>query len=436
MNLNNQTIIIQLATWEQVRASICYMPYWIYAALRAAGHVPALHEDCTFDNACDVIDNAPMGANIFVDVSSAPQVEAARELSRHYKASMRTLHFVGYGPFAPGLNFLKPNELPVDILTGVWKFHEQLGAFRRGYATIDSHVKCHDARPFLPVFMSLGCTRNCPYCYVSGPWYGKGVRPLAECLRVIDEAIEMKVNLHFEDENFYAHPHFNDIIRHLDGKGLMWIALADSISVSKALESGVTVGQLENAGHWLTEIGLEAVSPEVLNKKQSMGEILASGLKTFWLSVSLFPMETISTLNMSGDFYRDHGMAWDDLLPRLRTQSSVGGLGQFYQPYPMTNGYEAALGHGRMLPGTPLRLRPSYVGNAFDSCIPVQNRLYTEDEHKWVNLYGSMSQGTDLLEACDGDWTVRDLCGDNHTAYALMAQAAKLGIITDAKDTK
>jgi hypothetical protein len=62
--------------------------------------------------------------------------------------------------------------------------------------------------------------------------------------------------------------------------------------------------------------------------------------------------------------------------------------------------------------------------------------MYSEDEHKWVNLYGSVSEATDLLDACDGNWSVGDLCGDNHTAYALIAQAAKLGIITDSDEPK
>jgi hypothetical protein len=128
------------------------------------------------------------------------------------------------------------------------------------------------------------------------------------------------------------------------------------------------------------------------------------GLNIFWLVQSLFPGETIHSLNLTGTFMQEFGFEMDEVVGRLRTNGTKGGLGQFFQPYVGLPIYKDLQANGMFLTERPIRLIPSYLPNSFlDSEIKKVDRTKVEAAKPWLALYnvphyncGSVYEGQKL----------------------------------------
>jgi len=434
-------LLIQPATIEDVLASMCYVAYWNDTALRRAGHHVELHEDCTYKEAQDAIAQWK-GGPVLVDVSSPPQVETALALWRGYRHT-HDLRFIGYEPLVVhhGLPFFHLAEAGTTLSDGVHHYLYDWDRYRYAYATIDGHLLCAgDDRPFVPGFWGVGCLRGCEYCYINRETYPYDFCSLDEGTRLIDYMIDRGWNIHFEDENFFLHPHAYDFLRHLRGRGTKWIVLTDSLLLNRAIDK-FGVDELLECGHWLSEVGIETTDPSVLGKRQDIGRLLELAnqridnrqdgtLNLFWLAVTLLPDETLASLNRNGRFYETFGVAYERIEPRLRTQTSAGGLGQFFTPYPGTKFWSRVQQEGKWLAEPTLRLRPSWAGNALLNDVPEVGRELQWDDWRWVMLYAPTRALVErVLARCNGARTVAEVTELEPEALAVLCCLAKLRCI-------
>ncbi len=415
--------ICVLSTWEEVLSSICYMPYWVYAALE--GRDVELYEEVTYRAFGELVDTWAAGDVILLDVSTAPQVELAKALVARYRPYW-DLRGIGYGPFIAQAGLPAFTSFPLE--RGVFTYPLYSDRWQYGCATTDSHIVTDDPHLFYPIFTSIGCRRNCGYCYVPTAYYPRAILDKAGISRLLDWAKEQGHYLHFEDENFLRHPDAHWIIQETARRGLRWIMLTDSLTFSSWLKTWGPAF-FQDHGLWLAEIGLETVDPLELHKRQDMDAILASSLPVFWLAMTFLPGETVASLRHAGEFYRQHGMPWERLVPRLRTQSSLGGLGQFFQPYPGTPFGDHLQQYGKAVGLIPTRLRPSFVPYTFLREKPQTSRLLVEEDRRWISLYGRQEVAEHLLAACDGQVTVEQMTNLDQEALALLAVLARLGCL-------
>lgn len=417
-------ILIQPTTTERNLSGVCYKIYWTYAALREAGHEVEIHEDATLLETDAVIREAG-SATIVLDLSSTPQQDIALDLAR---AHGDRLSFCGYSPLIARLRLLEFSP-PVDPLAGAWAYPYYYDNFDRGLLSdCDAHLESEGSvRPVVPVFLSVGCRRRCPYCYVGTPGYPYGDIPPAAIPRLLSYVDERGWNVHFCDEDFYRSPSLGLTLETLRRLSIRWIALASSVALARAMAT-TSADALLAAGCALNEVGLETADETVLEKRQDFGAILRSPLRTLWLAVTFFPAETVASISRTGQFLSRHGLAFDDLVPRLRTNGTVGGLGQFFQPYEGTPWGESIGAMGRMLTERPTRLWPSFVGDRFLACRPAWVGEIPDDADRWFRLYG---QGRGEAEA-----VARRLAGqtigeefETPSEFVLLAQLARLGVL-------
>lgn len=442
--MNQAFLLIQPQTYEEVLASICYIVYWNDTALRIAGHHVEFHEDATYRQACDAIDQWPAERQVLIDISSPPQAELCLTLWRKYRGTHK-IAFVGYEPYAKmhGLPYFHLRNVGADITVGAHNYLYNIDRYKHSHATLDGHIKLNDGdtRQFMPAFWGVGCPRGCEYCYISKATYPYGFIGLEQGKRLIDYMVERGWNIHFEDENFYLHPQADEFVKHLRGKNTKWICITDSVLLSKAVDR-LGVDTMLESGHWLSEVGLETTDPTVLRKRQDITGLLRvqnrsssnaqdGALNLFWLAVTLLPDETISSMNRNGRFYERHGMEHQRLVPRLSTQSSVGGCGQFFLPYPGTKFWERVQHDGKWIASPPLRLRPSWVGNALLNDVPVAARKPTDDERsQWLTLYTNDAELADrLLERCDGKRTMEQVTQLDPDSVAVFCSLSRLRCI-------
>lgn len=437
-------LLIQPATTEEVLASVCYIVYWNDTALMLAGHHVEFHEDASFKAACDAIDQWNSSDPVLVDISSPPQVDNALALWRKYRTT-RAIEFVGYEPLSKlhGLPFYKLERANANLTAGAHGYLYNIDRYRHAHATLDGHIKLPDGdtRPFMPAFWGVGCPRGCDYCYITKATYPYGFIGLDEGKRLLDYMIDRGWNVHFEDENFYLHPQAYEFVKHLRGKDTRWICITDSVLLSRAVKR-LGVGTMLESGHWLSEVGLETTDPTVLKKRQditglidiqnrSLDNVQTDALNLFWLAVTLLPDETVASMNRNGRFYAQHGMKYERLVPRLSTQSSEGGCGQFFLPYPGTPYWKRAEREGRWIARPAMRLRPSWVGSALLADVPQAARAPTEDEwNHWLTLYTADRElPARLLERCDGKRTVEEVTECDPDAVAVFCSLSRLRCI-------
>ena len=417
-------ILIQPTTTERNLSGVCYKIYWTYVALREAGYEAEIHEDVTLWKADAIIRDAG-NAQIILDLSSYPQIDMALDLFRAYGPR---LSFCGYSPLIDRLRLPEFNR-KVDLLTGAWAYPYYYEHFDRGLLSdCDAHLACEGTgKPVVPVFLSVGCRRRCPYCYVGTPGYPYGDIPPAAIERLLRYVDEKGWNVHFCDEDFYRSPALDATLTTLRQLSIRWIALATSITLGRAIEKHSTQ-KLLAAGCALNEIGLETTEADVLEKKQDLAAVLSSGLRTLWLAVTFFPNETITSIGRMGEFLAAYGFAYGDMVPRLRTNGTAGGLGQFFQPYEGTPWGDRVEDFGRMLTERPTRLWPSFVGNAFLACRPEIVQTLPQSAEKWFALYGHTLDDVRSVMARLGGVEI-GAAFSSPGDFVILAQLARLGII-------
>lgn len=422
-------VLLQPTTFERNLSGICYKIYWAYSALRKAGLPVEIIEDATLARA-DAVIRASSSATIICDLSTYPQIDLILDLVRSYP---NRLQFIGYSPLIKRLRLPEFDFSPlgVDVLEGAWAYPYYYDHFDRGLLSdCDEHIVSagrDKSRVVVPVFLSVGCRRKCPYCYVGTEGYPYGQLADIETINhVLSYVDERGWDVHFCDEDFFAHPLLGEILDILSRKSIRWIALGSSVSLSAAIKK-YGPERLRAAGYYLSEVGLETVSSDVLRKNQNLGPILESGLRTLWLTVTFFPSETLASLNATGRFMKSYGMKYEEMVERLRTNGTEGGLGQFYQPYAGTPWAEGPR-TGRMLTARPTRLWPSFVGFEFLAEKPAQIVDLPGDFEKWGRLYGlSKSDAEDVLARLRGERIWREF--KKPAEYVLLAQLARLRVI-------
>ena len=362
-------VIIQPTSTERVQSGICYMYQWLYVALREWRRDVILYEDAGMDD-IDTAFAKPERTKdqIIVDLSSYPQIDTCQQIWREYGRS-HNVKFHGFEPLIRAAG-LPVYESIVPIMDGVVSYYKYTDMFlERTVSDYDEHLVSIDSHEFLPLFLSVGCDRKCPYCYVGYSNFPHGALTLEQACKAIDHYADRGLDIHFYDEDLYAYPHIDAVLDYLQHKTVNWICLATSVNLAKAIERN---GQdkILGAGNVLNEIGVETGDPTVLDKKQNLQALLRSDLRFFWLTVTFMPGETIKSKNLTGRFLAEHGQGYDDLLPRIRTNGSAGGLGQFFQPYHGTPWHKGIAKRGRLYTDRPTRLWPSFIGNAFLTCKP------------------------------------------------------------------
>lgn len=435
--------IIQPQTIEEVLASVCYIAYWNDTALSLGGYDVHFYEDCSFQDSCDIL-GAHSRSTVLIDISSPPQIEHALALWRKYR-HFRNIQFIGYRPYADmlGLPFFDLASVGLSLSTGAHNYLYRIDQYKNAHATLDGHINLpdSDSRLFMPAFFGVGCLRGCEYCYISKATYPYAFIEEGAGYRLIDYMIERGWNIHFEDENFFTHPSAETFARYLIGKDTKWICITDSLMLSRAVKR-MGVSAMIDSGHWLSEVGLETTDSEVIKKRQDISSLIEAQnrrsdnkqtdkLNIFWLAVTLFPDDSISTLNKNGAFYAEHGMTYDRLQPRLKTQSSQGGCGQFFVPYPGTKFWPRVQSEGRWIGSPPLRLRPSWIGDRMRQDIPVVCSVPSNDQYeRWLSLYaGSRKQVDDLLARCDGISDVERVTELDPERLAILCSLARLQCI-------
>ena len=444
MSSSKNFLLIQPATYEDVLASVCYIVYWNDTALKMAGHHVEFHEDSSYKHACDVIDQWSNNDQILIDISSPPQAECALALWRKYR-NFKKIAFVGYEPYSNlyGLPFFKIADVGADLTAGAHNYLYNIDRYQHAHATLDGHIKVNDGdtRPFMPAFWGVGCPRGCSYCYISKVTYPYGFIEEDAGKRLIDYMIERGWNIHFEDENFYLHPKAYEFVKYLRNRDTKWICITDSVLLSRAVKR-LGVDTMLESGHWLSEVGLETTDPKVLKKRQDITGLLEvqnfdatnnqdGKLNLFWLAVTMLPDETVASMNRNGRFYDKWGMKYERLVPRLSTQSSVGGCGQFFLPYPGTKFWDRVNKEGQWIASPPLRLRPSWIGDALRNDVPEIARHPTDEEwNHWLTLYTNDRKVVDkIIERTDGSRTVEEITELDPDTLAVFCSMSRLRCI-------
>ena len=364
--------IIQPATWEGVQSGVCFTPYWLYAGLKEVGHEVYLYEDVTLRS----FNRIPINLNripikeydrVFVDLSSYPQQDVAMEIVRSLEVEGATVSCVGYAPLivAKGLHYDAYAE--VVIKQGVFRFPYYHHYFKPDFFSDgDPHIRGWSRdRRIMPVFLSVGCKRGCPYCYVSHSNYPYGQDSRRHVSEIIQYCADREWDVHFCDEDFAANPEIATVLKSLAGKGVQYLCLASSTSLARLLEE-YGEDYLYETGMRVVEIGYETADAKVLKKAQDIERVAAmKKVNPFWLTVTFMPGETVQSLRATGEFLREQGYQLGELTPRMQTNSTAGGLGQFFHAYHGTPWYWESLTAGEVLTETPTRLWPSFVPDSF-----------------------------------------------------------------------
>jgi len=424
--------ILQPTSTERVLSGICYHPQWLYAAMKEKGYKVRLFEDMSMTEIDLVLTSMVRRINklepheVVINLSSYPQKDMCQQVWREYKDRL-DITFAGYTPLIKALG-LPVHRMTVDIMDGVSAYHKYIDGFlKRTVTDYDSHlVRLDDGKPYMPLFLSVGCKRKCPYCYVGYSDFPHGNVDLDVAIEAIDSYAAKGWNIHFYDEDLFNYPQIGEVLKHLRSMPVKWICLTTSVSLAKAREE-YGEDAILRSGNVLNEIGVETADEKVLVKSQRLKDIIDSELSVFWLTVTFFPSETLESKYLTGQFLQRYGHDYDQLVPRIRTNSSPGGLGQFFQPYHGTPWYDGINDEGVVLDKSPTRLWPSFVGYRFLEEVP--QRQSCQADGRWLTMYGAKSDSLRLWAECTGDRTVLELCGSDTTKLAQLAQLAQLGMV-------
>lgn len=412
--------VIDPSSTEFNRGSFCYVPYLCYNALTSIKEDVCIYETFIAED-LDTIREADIN---LVCLWSYPQIEAAIFLSRMlpYQSGNDNVYFIGYTPLIEHLGLSHHKEyFGFDFLSDRGFLLSAMAAYPTYYSHFkklllsdcDMHLKSIDTdAKVYPLFTSYGCPNGCSFCPSSENCkHNRVVLSIGATIQLLDECIEKGVRyIHFTDEDFFFSPaRTYTILEHLVGKDMHLIALGEAANVQKFITTyGTDI--LQQSGMELIEIGFESGDADMSltmgnGKSITACEWLAVHqhqfpFKIFWLLLTFFPGETIKTLNETGRFMQQYGFDCDDVLGRLRTNGTKGGLGQFFQPYHGLPMYPSLHDNGLFLTERPIRLIPSYIPNSFlqDKIRGVHMDRY-EAAREWMDLYHVDIERHELLES-------------------------------------
>lgn len=399
--------IIDPSSTEFNRGSFCYAPYLCYNGISLSHDVNLIESFQPED-----LDNIPDAELQIVCLWSYPQIECAMMLamSLPFMYGKDNVYFVGYSPLIErlGLPHIK-KFFGFDPMTD----HLFLEAAMRMYPTnynkfkrlllsdCDMHLKHLDKNEKVyPLFTSYGCPNGCAFCPSTRNCNKSRIElNFSDVCYMLDECHLMGVkSIHFTDEDFfYDIDRAYKIFRYIAKRGFHIIALSSADAAYQFIQKyGTEV--LEEAGLEVMEIGFESGDPHV-SKTMGVGKSLNDcyllaemqdryPFAIFWLVLTFFPGETISSLNETGSFMLKYGFYMSEVMGRLRTNGTKIGLGQFFQPYDGVAITKTLEKKGMFLTERPVRLIPSYIPDSFlKSVITELHTDLLEEATPYLKLY-------------------------------------------------
>lgn len=408
--------IIDPSSSEFNRGSFCYAPYmmynWMAGGLLKSGYDPLeyIHFYETFKP--EDLDHIPDADLQIVCLWSYPQIETALMLAEMlpYTFEKSNVFFVGYTPLIKELGLphiehylgFDPMSNENVIMSGMIMYPTFYPNFKRLLLSdCDMHLKNIDhGQKVYPLFTSYGCPNGCAFCPSTTNCGKKRFELPVEVVEdLLTQCVDLGVhNIHFTDEDFFYDIHrAYHILSFLKDMGMHLIALGSAEKVMDYITL-YGVDEIEAAGLEVIEIGFES-GDEDLSRKMGVGkllsacEILAANqhnypFRIFWLILTFFPGETIHSLNETGEFMKKYGFPINEVVGRLRTNGTKGGLGQFFQPYDGTAINHTLRKNGMFLTERPVRLIPSYIPNSFLNCVIAEiHEEFIEEAYEYLCLY-------------------------------------------------
>lgn len=291
----------------------------------------------------------------------------------------------------------------------------------------DYHVKeVGDEKEVMPIHLSYGCSNNCAFCPVPKVCGRKvSVMPVDKACDLVRKVIRMGFDIHFFDDVFFREGYTEKILDVIREEGGRFLCLS-SVDRLYRFARKYGVGRLRDSGMVLVEVGLESPDAGLRRKMRKTGkeswiqEIAEMAFHTFWLVITFHPGETIGTIQRAGEWLREYGFRYDRMLPRIRTNSTEGGLGQFFMPYD----WREVVGKGKLLEEYPGRLQVGFIPYSFlKSKFKVVRGVIKEDM-KWFKLYG-----VEPMDLAKGRiYRVWEVVGSKEDAVR-VAIMARLGLV-------
>lgn len=406
--------IIDPTSTEFNRGSFCYAPYLTYNGIMEGAMPEISNENLTLRlyeifraEDLDTIEAADIN---IVCLWSYPQIEAALLLHMMlpFQHGKQNVYFVGYAPLINHLGLrhisefcgIDPLKNEAFLLAAMAAYPKYYGHFKRLLLSdCDMHLKHLEKGALVhPLFTTYGCPNGCTFCpsteNCGRKRFSLSIKQTEEMLlQCHEKGIRY---IHFTDEDFFFNPlraySILEKIRYMD---FHLIALGSAVKVEKFINDyGTDI--LRESGIEVIEIGFESGDEELSNEMgagkdasacrrlaERQHEIPAS---IFWLVQTFFPGETLETLNATGAFMRQFGFSEDEVVGRLKTNGTKGGLGQYFQPYHGLKIFTHL--EGDFLTTRPIRLMPSYLPASFlQSIIKEFDMTNIIDADKWIQIY-------------------------------------------------
>lgn len=402
-------IIADLASPEVNRGSFCYTPYLLYSAFNGINQNAYLYENVTIDEV-DVLNECLDSDQLLVSLWSYPQIDLALAFHRLCNKKM---YFFGYEPLIKKLG-LPLFRLDKKIIVDGMKYYPYRLAENRFRHVLlsdcDLHLRSEQSKnecaKAYPMFTSYGCPRGCVFCSASkNTRHQRYILPLDDVYDGIMELVNAGVSaIHFTDEDFFYDPvRAKQILSfcHTLKSDMQIIALAHAHSFLKFYN----MVELDNDKHEvsclkLVEIGLETADDACahnLNKARSLctgdWRTIAENdiCKVLFLTMTFYPGDNVNSMRKTGQFLKQYGLNVNALCPRIATNGTMAGLGQFYQYYDGCGDCDTIKKEGMILTDRPMRLLPSYLPNSFID-IPVHPDLNSIcllcDLEYWADING------------------------------------------------
>lgn len=430
-----KTLILEPTGSEVVRPCFAYDGYLFYAHLRELGEKVRMVEDATVPMIIAEISEFNPD-RIIVHYWNYTQDTVINWID----ANVPNVHFFGYKPLIEKRGLEEIIFSDQAILSGMKHLPEVLDEFRYGlFGDCDAHLASNDMINVSPLFLSYACPNRCEFCPI--PPQRKGCNParlelsIPECREVLTKMKNFGyTDIHFFDEDFFMNvPRAEAIIDLLiEIGGFRYICLS-AVNIFSQFFERVGEEKLAASGFRVVELGLETVDPDLRKKMNKTGstdqvydlldnEYLSD--KIFFLTISLFPGETIASMRATGDFLRQR--YHQKMTDRIQTNSTYYGLGQFYQLYDGALGEESLRTQGIIIDEQSCRLSPSFIPNSFGSQRPVQTK-WIEDNEKFIfGLYNLDLKEMEKIPLMGND-TIFDIVGNDKKKLIYIMLLARLG---------
>ena len=421
--LHGHIAMLDLASPEVNRGSFCYLAYLLHSAFTSP-RCPditsvRLWEEFRVSDLDGIMEELQAADTVLIGLWSYPQIDAAMLLNRFLK---NKCYFYGYYPLIEVLGLNQMRYTDEHLILGMDTYPRAVVSKVFQYDLLsdcDKHLKDNAKRTvsgvtdkMVPFFTSYGCSMGCAFCSATVNCEKKVLyTSLTSALFSLAHFNNHgRTSIHFTDEDFFLKPTRAATIllqAYTMNQNFEFIALGGMHSVRKFCQYVIDeLSEGAQARIWrvlkLIEIGLETVDPALAQAMGKQGRSSAENailLKSLvhcpilWLTVTFFPGETIGSLNATGAFLKEHGFDPTNLVDRIATNGTEGGLGQFFQYYEgaglTMQEFEAS---GVVLSQRPMRLIPSFIPYSFLQsrfCIDIQqlNARY-EDMSYWFVAYG------------------------------------------------